>query len=88
MSSASPSSASPRISDAQRTLERRFSNPFLLRLLRSPAHFLASRWVLLVSYVGRKSGIRYTFPAVYAAAGTDLVVVVTPKADSNWWKNS
>ncbi|KAB1194879.1 hypothetical protein GJR96_14875 [Haloferax sp. MBLA0076] len=73
------------MSDAQRTLEQRFANPFLRRLLKSPLHRLASRWFVLVSYVGRQSGRRYTFPVVYATAQNDLVVV-TPKADSNWWK--
>jgi hypothetical protein len=45
-----------------------------------------SGWLLLVSYVGKTSGRRYTFPVAYARAGDDIVVV-TPRADTNWWKN-
>ncbi|WP_416839315.1 hypothetical protein [Haloferax sp. DFSO52] len=86
MSSSPSSEYETRVSDAQRTLEQRFANPFLGWVLRSPFHALASRWFVLVSYVGPKSGRRYTFPVTYASAGDELVVV-TPKADSNWWKN-
>ncbi|KAB1196649.1 MULTISPECIES: nitroreductase/quinone reductase family protein [Haloferax] len=86
MSSASSKPPQHRVGDAQRTLEQRFANPFLRWLLRSPFHPLASRWFVLLSYVGPKSGRRYTFPVAYARDG-DGVVVVTPKADSNWWKN-
>ncbi|WP_411968305.1 hypothetical protein [Haloferax sp. YSSS75] len=86
MSSSTSVTAEPRVTNAQRTLEQRFANPFLRWLLTSPFHRLASRWFVLVSYVGPKSGRRYTFPVAYARDGMDLVVV-TPKADSNWWKN-
>ncbi|POG54571.1 hypothetical protein [Haloferax marisrubri] len=82
----SPTAAPHRVSDAQRTLEQRFANPFLRRVLRSPLHRLASRWFVLVSYVGPKSGRRYWFPVAYAVAGGGIVAV-TPKAESNWWKN-
>ncbi|WP_424008537.1 hypothetical protein [Haloferax denitrificans] len=82
----SPTVVTDHVSDAQRTLEQRFANPFLRRVLRSPLHRLASRWFALVSYVGPKSGRRYTFPVAYAVAGGGIVAV-TPKAESNWWKN-
>ncbi|WP_225316400.1 MULTISPECIES: hypothetical protein [Haloferax] len=86
MNSSVLSATEPRVTEFQRTLEQRFANPALRRLLQSPLHPLVSRWFLLVSYVGKRSGRRYTFPVAYATAGEDLVVV-TPKADSNWWKN-
>ncbi|WP_410765075.1 hypothetical protein [Haloferax sp. DFSO60] len=83
---ASTATSTPRVSETQRTLEQRVMNPFLRRVLQSPLHGLASRWVVLVSYVGPKSGTRYTFPVAYERVGSALVVV-TPKAESNWWKN-
>lgn len=75
-----------RISPAQRAVEQRIANPLLRRLLQSRLHGLASRWVLLVSYEGRRSGRRYTFPVVYDRQGETLVVV-TPSAESTWWRN-
>lgn len=74
------------VSPLQRTVERRVANPLLRGLLRSPLHRPASRWLVLVSYVGRRSGDRHSFPAVYARAGGALVVV-TPAGESNWWHN-
>lgn len=58
----------------------------LRTLLRSRLHWPLSRWLVLVSYEGRRTGRRYAFPAVYDQQG-DSVVVVTPIRESNWWKN-
>jgi hypothetical protein len=41
---------------------------------------------MLVSYIGPKSGLRYTFPVVYAETDTGLVTV-TPKSETTWWQN-
>ncbi|SFR32253.1 nitroreductase/quinone reductase family protein [Halogeometricum limi] len=75
-----------RISSLQRLVEARFANPLLRRLLRSPLHWPASRSLVLVSYVGPRSGRRYTFPVVYARVDERLVVV-TPGRESRWWRN-
>jgi hypothetical protein len=75
-----------RVSSAQRRLETEFANPLLGRLLRSQLHWPASRWLLLVSYEGRRSGRRFTFPASYSRVGATLVVV-TPRHESTWWPN-
>jgi hypothetical protein len=75
-----------RVSSFQRVLEERLANPLLRVLLRSPLHPLASRWLVLVSYEGRRTGRRYTFPAMYDRRD-DSVVVVTPVRESTWWKN-
>lgn len=75
-----------RISSLQRSFEERIANPFLRFLLRSSLHWPVSNWLLLVSYVGSKSGRRYTFPVAYKRFDTG-VVAVTPKHESNWWKN-
>lgn len=76
----------PRISALQRAAERRLANPLLVRVLRSPLHGLASRWLALVSYVGERSGRRYTFPVAYVRVD-GAVVAVTPRRESNWWRH-
>lgn len=77
---------SVRITGAQRWLETRLANPLLRWLLRSPLHGLASRWLVLFAYTGRRSGRRYAIPALGVRAG-DAVVVATPRHESNWWRN-
>ena len=61
----------------------RVANVFMRLLLRSPLHGVLSRNLLLLSYTGRKSGKRYTFPITYSRLG-DVVNVFTYRA---WEKN-
>lgn len=61
----------------------RLANVFMRLLLRSPLHGVLSRNLLLLSYTGRKSGKRYTFPITYSRLG-DAVNVFTYRA---WEKN-
>lgn len=69
-----------------RTLERRVANPVFRTLLRSRLHWLASRWLALLSYRGRRSERRYTTPVAYARRDGALVVV-TLADEANWWTN-
>ena len=55
-------------------------------VLRSPAHGLLSGSVLLLGFVGRKSGRRYSVPVGYVLEG-EGVLCFTGKAWSGWWKN-
>lgn len=41
-------------------------NPVYLRLLRSPLHWLLSRWLVGLSFNGRRTGHRYELPIGYA----------------------
>ena len=75
-----------RVPAVQRALEGRIANSILRILLRSPLHALVSRWLVLVSYDGRRTGRRYTFPVVYHQRPDD-VTVVTPRGESVWWTN-
>lgn len=59
------------------------ANVFVRLLLRSPLHFMLSNNVLLLTYIGRKSGRQYTYPVGYARNG-DVVTVFTYRG---WWKN-
>lgn len=80
------SRSSGRVSSLQRVLEERVANSLFRSLLRSRFHWPVSRWLLLLSYVGRRSDRRYTFPVAYKRLDGGLVAV-TPMEDSNWWKN-
>ncbi|MFC5969841.1 hypothetical protein ACFPYI_00715 [Halomarina salina] len=80
------SGAANRVSSVQRALEERFANPLLRSVLRSRLHWLASRWLVLVSYVGRRSDRRHTFPVAYHRRDGALVAV-TPKRETTWWRN-
>jgi deazaflavin-dependent oxidoreductase (nitroreductase family) len=61
------------------------ANPAMKWLLRSPLHRLASGRVVLIEFVGRKSGKTYRTPVMYAAT-TDGIVVSTSR-DYLWWRN-
>jgi len=52
-------------------------------VLRSSAHGMVSKTVLLITFTGRKSGKTYTTPVDYSQDG-DQVTIFT---HANWWKN-
>jgi deazaflavin-dependent oxidoreductase (nitroreductase family) len=54
-------------------------------LLKSPLHFLMSNSVLLISYVGRKSGANYSTPVRYMRSGSRLRCLTTDHIQ--WWRN-
>ncbi|MFB6081065.1 MAG: nitroreductase/quinone reductase family protein [Haloferacaceae archaeon] len=78
--------SAPHVSPLQRAVEDRIANPLFRALLRSPLHPLASRWLVLVTYEGRRTGRRHTLSALYDRRDGDAVVV-TPRGASVWWRN-
>ncbi|WP_254864764.1 hypothetical protein [Halovivax gelatinilyticus] len=68
-----------------RRLERRVANPLIRSILRSRAHWIVSGRLALVSYVGRHSGRRYTFPVAYHERD-GAIVAMTPKRETDWWR--
>ena len=54
-------------------------------LLKSPLHFLMSNSVLLISYVGRKSGAKYSTPVRYMRSGSRLRCLTSDHVQ--WWRN-
>jgi hypothetical protein len=62
-------------------------NPVVRGLLRSPAHRVLSRSVLLLAYTGRRSGVRRELPAMYAVLGDRFVVVAGQPDTKTWWRN-
>jgi hypothetical protein len=70
--------------------ERRYYrvlNAVMRVLLRSPAHRLRSRRVLLLEFRGRRSGRRYRMPVSYWERGPMTVVCLTSATWSRWWRN-
>lgn len=64
----------------------RLLNPFVARVLRSPAHAVLSRRVMLLTFTGRRSGRRYTVPISYLRLG-ETIVGFTSSGWSAWWPN-
>ncbi len=55
---------------------QRFGNVFVIGLLRSPLHRLASGSLLLITHRGRRSGRRFTIPVMYAGREGTLTIFV------------
>lgn len=68
-------------------LVNRIANPVLRWLLRSPAHGLLSRRLLLLEVRGMRSGRWFTFPVQYGRDGDAFVVVPGYAAKKRWWRN-
>jgi deazaflavin-dependent oxidoreductase (nitroreductase family) len=58
-------------------------NKTMKLILRSPLHGLISKYILLITFTGRKSGKTYTTPVSYSQQ-EDQVIIFT---HANWWKN-
>lgn len=54
-------------------------------LLKSPLHFLMSDNILLIHYVGRKSGAQYCTPVRYIR--TDSCIRCITVEEVQWWRN-
>lgn len=66
-----------------RTILYAVVNPLVELLLRSPLHDLLSDSLLLLTFIGRRSGREYTTPVGYHRLGDGLVVFT----HSGWWRN-
>jgi len=60
-----------------------YVNSAMKFVLRSPAHGMVSKTVLLITFTGRKSGKTYTTPVDYSQ-DADQVTIFT---HADWWKN-
>lgn len=61
----------------------RLWNPVMRRLLDSRLHWPLSRWFLLVSWAGRRTGILYTTPASYVRDASSIFLTTGDR----WWRN-
>lgn len=60
-------------------------NPIMSWLLRSPLHFVVSKNMMLMSYIGHKSGKRYSTPMNYIEIG-DVLNTISSR-ERVWWRN-
>ena len=60
-----------------------YVNSAMKFILRSPAHAMVSKTILLITFTGRKSGKTYSTPVSYSQSG-DQVSIFT---HASWWKN-
>jgi len=60
-------------------------NPIIRWLLRSPLHSLVSKNMMLMTYIGRKSGKSYTTPMNYLTIDQALYTIST--RERVWWRN-
>lgn len=66
---------------------QRVGNLFMIALLRSPLHCLASGSLVLITYRGRSSGRRFTLPVLYAEHDATLTIFVGHPEQKQWWRN-
>ena len=68
-----------------RVLQRlaRYSSPLVRLMLAGRAHVVMSKRLILVTFMGRRSGRSYTAPVSYVRDGDDLLV----PGGGQWWKN-
>src|SRR5258707_15773025 len=59
-------------------------NPVIAATLRSPVHGLVSKNLLLLTYVGAKSGVAWTLPLSYVEVGGRLYLCTR---SSRWWRD-
>ena len=74
------------ITSSLRKIETHVANPIIRGLLRSRFHWVMSGRLALISYIGHRSGHRYTLPVAYHQLDGSIVAV-TPKGKTNWWRN-
>jgi hypothetical protein len=63
------------------------ANRLVVRLLRSRAHRVASKGLMVLSWVGRRSGDSFSIPVGYQQQGDEVVVLLSKPHDKTWWKN-
>ncbi|MEK9649796.1 MAG: hypothetical protein VW146_02475 [Gammaproteobacteria bacterium] len=63
----------------------RIINPFVVLILRSPFHSIASKNLLFISFKGRKTQKKYHIPVSYHKEGRELIALTLKK--NLWWKN-
>ncbi len=71
--------------DADRIASR--AKPLVAAILRSPLHPLLSFGLMLISFEGRKTGRRYTFPVGYQQSGETITVLASRARRKSWWRN-
>ena len=63
----------------------KFINPMMALLLRSPLHFMVSGNLMLITFVGKRTGRSYTTPVRYVRDGA--TVRCFSSRGTRWWRN-
>ena len=63
------------------------ANAVVETVLKSPLHGIMSGKMVLIRYLGTRSGTEHTLPVQYADAHNGLVVVVGQPNTKTWWRN-
>ena len=63
------------------------ANTVVETILKSPAHPILSTSMVLVQYVGNRSGDEHMLPVKYADTHHGLVVMVGKPETKSWWRN-
>jgi len=63
------------------------AKPLVAAILRSPLHPLLSFGLLLISFEGRRTGRRYSFPVGYQQRGETITVLASRARRKSWWRN-
>jgi hypothetical protein len=65
----------------------RLGNPFVRGILRSPAHRLLSRSLIILEYEGRTTGRTFAIPLRFAETPDGLLVAIAvDPARKRWWR--
>lgn len=62
-------------------------NPLIALILRSPAHWLLSPGLMLLTFRGRKSGKQFAIPVGYQRDDDVVTVMVSEAREKQWWRN-
>jgi hypothetical protein len=62
-------------------------NPIVRAVLRSRAHPLLSRGLMLITVTGRKTGRTYTIPVGYLTMDDAILILVSEPSRKTWWRN-
>jgi len=63
------------------------ANRLVVSLLRSRAHGLASRGLMVLSWEGRSSGRPFAIPVGYQRDDETFIVLLSKPSEKNWWRN-
>ncbi len=60
-------------------------NPIIKFILNSPFHGLVSKGILLITYIGCRSGTEYSMPLSYVRENDDYLLLALSRR--TWWRN-
>lgn len=64
-----------------------FGNTMAMGVLRSPLHRMMSKSLLVLTYLGRRSGKTYELPLQYLDVDGRLVIWAGNASEKTWWRN-